>query len=79
MLQLDLLLYINTRKDFDTDGFKFNPYGACMDNKTINGETLTILFHVYDVKAIHKDTKVAKKFKQCIDFMYGDPNIRMVK
>ena len=29
-------------------GFEFNPYDACVTNKTVDGTVLTICFHVVD-------------------------------
>ena len=39
-------------------GFEFNPYDACVANKTVNGSVLTICFHVDDCKISHVSTKV---------------------
>ena len=39
-------------------GFKMNPYDECTFNKTVNGEQLTMQFHVDDLKASHKDPRV---------------------
>ena len=46
-----------------------------MDNNIIEVEPLTIVLHLDDVKASHKDKNVVDKFEQWIDFMHGDPNI----
>ena len=37
-----------------------------------------MLLCVNDVKEIHNDKKVVENFEQCIEFMYGDPNIGKV-
>ena len=37
------------------------------------------MFHGYDLKESHRDTKVVDNIEQWIEFMYGDPNIGMVK
>ena len=73
ILQSDLLSYINMRKYLEIDGFKFNPYDPCMAKKIIEGDPPTILFHVDDVEASHKITKVVDNIEKWIDFMYGDP------
>jgi hypothetical protein len=39
-------------------GFEFNPYDACVANKTVDGSVLTICFHVDDCKISHVSTKV---------------------
>ena len=43
------------------------------------GEPLIVVFHVYDVKARHKDTKVVDNFEQWIYFMYIYPRVGKVK
>ena len=58
MPQSYLLSYINLIKYLETDGLKVNPYKPYVDNNTIEGDPLLIVFHVDDVKEIHKDTKV---------------------
>ena len=62
MLQSALLSYIKLGKYLETDGFKLDPYEPCVANNIIEGESLTIVFHVDDVKASHNDTKVVYKF-----------------
>ena len=39
-------------------GFEMNPHNECTFKKTVNGEQLTIQFHVNDLKASHKDPAV---------------------
>ena len=79
MLQSALLAYKKLRKDLKTDGFVFNPYDLCVANKKIDGENLTVLFHVDDLKVSHKDRRVVDQFEQWVDFMYGDPKIGKIK
>ena len=67
------------RKDLETDGFVFNPYDPCVANKKIDGDNLTVLFHVDDLKVSHKDRRVVDQFEQWVDFMYGDPKIGKIK
>ena len=59
----------------ETDGFKFYPYDPYVANKIIEGEPLSVVFHVDNVKVSHKDKKAVDNFQQWIDFMYGDPHI----
>ena len=49
-----------------------------MYNNKIEGEPLTIVIHVDDVKESHKSTKVVENFEQWIEFMYGYPHIGKV-
>ena len=67
------------RKYLDTAGFKFNPYDSCVTKNIIEGDPLTSVFHVDDVKSRHKDKQVVYNFKQQIEFMYQDSNIGKVK
>ena len=63
----------------DTDGFKYDPYDPCMSTKIIEGDPLTVVFNVYEVKSSHKDKNMVDNFEQWIEFMYGDPKIGKVK
>ena len=63
----------------ETYGFKFNPYDPCVANKIIEEESLKLLFHVDDVKAVHRNKKLVDNFEQCIEFMYGYTNVLKVK
>ncbi len=67
MLQLALLFYQQFKKDLEEYGFIFNPYDPCVANKMVNGKQLTITFHVDDLKASHKDSKVIDKFIEWVD------------
>ena len=79
MLKSASLSYANLRKYFETKGFKFNPYDPCVANKITEGEPLTILFHIDDVKAIKKDTMMVENFERWVYFMYEYPSIGKVK
>ena len=39
-------------------GYEQNPYDPCTFNKTVNGEQLTIKFHVGDLRCSHMEQKV---------------------
>jgi hypothetical protein len=47
--------FINSLTDID---FMINPYDPCVANKNIEGEHMTICFHVDDCKLSHCKTKV---------------------
>jgi hypothetical protein len=47
--------FINSLTDID---FVINPYDPCVANKKIEGEQMTICFHVDDCKLSHRNTKV---------------------
>jgi hypothetical protein len=54
-----LLYYKKFSKSLTDYGFEFNPYDPCVANKQVNGEQMTICFHVDDdSKLSHKDPAV---------------------
>jgi len=53
-----LLYYKKFVKSLTKKGFKLNPYNACIANKIVEGNQLTICFHVDDCKISHVSTKV---------------------
>jgi hypothetical protein len=59
-----LLYYRKFCKSLTSIGFKFNPYDPCVANKAINGNQMTICFHVDDCKLSHKDPKEMDKMIQ---------------
>ena len=61
MIQSDILSYINLIKYLETEVSKCNPYDPCVANKIIEGDPLTVIFHVDDAKESHKGKKVGKK------------------
>ena len=52
-------------------GFKINPYDPCVANKVINGEQLTVVWHVDDLKVSHKDKNVVSPFCVKMLQLYG--------
>jgi hypothetical protein len=53
-----LLYYKKFVKRLKKQGYKLNPYDACVANKTVNGNQITICFHVNDCKISHESSKV---------------------
>jgi hypothetical protein len=53
-----LLHYKKFVKSLRSKGFKLNPYDPCVANKQVNGEQLTVCFHVDDCKILHLSPKV---------------------
>jgi hypothetical protein len=53
-----LLYYKKFVRGLKQEGFRLNPYDACVANKRVDGKVLTILFHVDDCKISHKSSKV---------------------
>ena len=79
MLKSAILPYINLIEYFETDLFKFNPYVPYVANNTTEWDPLTSVFHIDDLKASHRKKNVVYNFKQWIEFMYGDTEIKKVK
>jgi hypothetical protein len=53
-----LLYYREFVKILTDIDFAINPYDPCVANKMIEGEQMTICFHVYDCKLSHRKNKV---------------------
>ena len=53
-----MLFHKKLIKDLQGYGFKLNPYDPCVANKMVNGDQLTVSWHVDDLKSSHMDTKV---------------------
>jgi hypothetical protein len=53
-----LLYYKKFIKILKAKGFKLNPYDSFMANKQVNGEQLTVCFHVDNCKILHLIPKV---------------------
>jgi hypothetical protein len=56
-----LLYYRKFVKSLKSKGFKFNPYDPCVANKQVNGEQLTVCFHMEDCKISHLTPMLMKK------------------
>ena len=53
-----LLYYRKFVKSLESIGFELNPYDPCVANKMIDGEQMTICFHVDDCKLSHRKPAV---------------------
>jgi hypothetical protein len=53
-----LIWHKTFRKDLEDIGFIFNPYNPDVANKKNQGSQQTILFHVDNLKSIHKTKSV---------------------
>jgi hypothetical protein len=60
-LYASLLYYRKFTKSLTDIGFKINPYDPCVANKMIDGEQMTICFHVDDSKLSHRKRKTMDK------------------
>ena len=71
MLAAALLWYKKFKEDLENIDFKFNPYDACVANRSVKGGQQTVRFHVDDLMSSHKDVKVNDDFAKWLDGMYG--------
>ena len=62
ILEAMLLWYWKFRKDLEGQGFKFNEYDACVENRAKNGKQHTIRFHVDGIFSSHINPKVNDAF-----------------
>ncbi len=65
-----LLYYKKFVKTLKSKGFKLNPYDPCMANKQVNGEQLTVCFHVDNCKILHLLPKLVDKTIDWLQFEY---------
>ena len=72
MLQSALLFYEKFLADLKEYGFVPNPYDPCVANKIVDGEQMTIVWHVDDVMAMHVEHKALDEFAEWADNKYGD-------
>ena len=54
MLRAALIFYKRLRSDLENMGFEINPYDPCVANKMVNGNQMTICWHVENLKVSHK-------------------------
>jgi hypothetical protein len=52
-------------------GFTTNPYDSCVANKIINGNQLTVVWHVDDLKVSHVDAAVVDEFVDQMESEFG--------
>ncbi len=70
MIQSSLLFYKKLRKDLESEKFEVNPYDPCVANKIINGNQMTVSWHVNDLKVSHKESKFVDEFIEWIKSKY---------
>ena len=54
--------HIKQIKYLETDSLKFQPYDPCVADKFIEKDPTTVVFHVDDVKASHRDKNKLDNF-----------------
>ena len=71
MLVSDMLFHCKLINALLSYGFELNPYDLCVVNKMVNGEQLTVCWHVGNLKSSHIDPKVNDEFLQWIKDTFG--------
>jgi hypothetical protein len=62
LLRSALLLYRKLVAELESTGFVINLYDPCVANKVINGEQITVCWHVDDLKVSHMEPAEVTKF-----------------
>ena len=62
MLQSAIWFYKQWQADLEGQGFVVNPYDPCTANKIVDGEQLTVVWHVDDAKVSHVNPNVVTDF-----------------
>ena len=71
LLRSALLFYKKLVADLEGDRFVINPYDPCMANKTINGNQMTVCWHLDDLKVSQEDPREVAIFEEWLSVTYG--------
>ena len=71
-LKAELLCYRKLSRELKEYGFVINPYDPCVANKCTNKGKLTVVWHVDNMKVLHKSKKEVTKSIDYIKVIYGD-------
>ena len=71
-----LLFYLNLVGDLTRAGLKINPHDPCVMNKIVGKEQITVMFHVENLKMLHKSDKAITKLIEYLDGIY--PGLKAV-
>ncbi len=72
MMKSALLFYRKLIKELKEMGFEINPYDSCVANKLVDGNQMTVRWHVDDLMISHVNQDKILKFMKCIKDIYGD-------
>ena len=73
MLKSALWFYEKLRDDLEADGFTINDYDPCVANKMVNGNQMTVTWHVDDLKVSHREQAEIDIFAQFLRDTYEKP------
>jgi hypothetical protein len=75
LLRSALLFYLKLVKDLQAIGFELNPYDPCVANKMVDGNQLTVMWHVDDLKISCVDRKAIDDVLDYLREKYGDGRV----
>ena len=67
------------RRDLEDEGFKVNLYSPCLANKQINGNKMTVMCHVDNLKVSHHDPWEVTKMAVRLSKLYRDVKVQCEK
>ena len=72
MMKSALLFYRKLIKEQKEMGFEINPYDPCMANKLVEGNQMTVRWHVDDLMISQVNQNKILNFAKCNKDIYGD-------
>ena len=70
-LKAELLYYRKLSRELREYGFVINPYDPCVENKRMREGQLTVVWHVDNMKVLHKNKEEVTKFVEYMKGIYG--------
>ena len=61
IIKAELLFYKKFVGDLTYVVFKLNPYDSCVENKIINGNKMTVMWHIDDIKVSQESKKIVTR------------------
>jgi hypothetical protein len=77
LLKSALLFYRKLWGDLSREGFELNPYDPCVANKVVNGEQMTVCWHVDDLFMTHQEESVIRGLTKCLERTYGKLEVKV--
>jgi hypothetical protein len=72
MMKSALLFYQKLVSELRSMGFIINPYDPCVTNKIVNGNQLTLQWHIDDLMISHVNVMAINKFLWELKAIYGN-------
>ena len=79
LLKSALLFYKKLRGDLESMGCEIYPYDPCVANKMIDSYQMKIIWHVNDLKILHKDGWEITEVIKWLGKIYGDIKVKRGK